>query len=230
MSLYKGISLWLDVSGGPLCLPVRLILTELSPTSRIRGRLFMSLSWSVTHVWSSLCKENKQGGSRGDEWMKSGSLSLIFHANYSHKKILFKLLIWPEDFHKECTSCCEKVVFFFFLIRGRMFFSPNIAQSQGFVGVTSFTTTTTSTTMAEKLIICVSRHRALFDKKQIIKATIFKSLENLESSSKGATDTVNTFRTSWWAVLTLQWGGETFLLYSSFIFLQSRTRSSQNLR
>lgn len=52
--VYDGISLWLVVSVGPLCLPGRLVLTELSPNSRISGRLFLSLSWSMMLFWLSL--------------------------------------------------------------------------------------------------------------------------------------------------------------------------------
>lgn len=57
--VYEGISLWLEVSVlGPLCLTGRPVLTELSPDSRISGRLFLSLSWSVTQVWLSLSKKH----------------------------------------------------------------------------------------------------------------------------------------------------------------------------
>lgn len=59
--VYEGISLTLDVSAGPLCLPGRLVLTELSIDSRISGRLFLSLSWSVTHVWLSLSNKINEG-------------------------------------------------------------------------------------------------------------------------------------------------------------------------
>lgn len=56
---YEGISLWLDISAlGPLCLTGRALLTELSPDSRMSGRLFLSLSWSVTQVWLSLSKKH----------------------------------------------------------------------------------------------------------------------------------------------------------------------------
>lgn len=62
--VHEGISLWLDVvSVGTLCLPGRPVLTELSPESRISGRLFLSLSWSVTQGWLLLPRQNKWGAS-----------------------------------------------------------------------------------------------------------------------------------------------------------------------
>ncbi len=86
-------------------------------------------------------------------------------------KSIFKLLIGNEVFHTECEYHTAKKLTFYFSDRGRFFHTfvlraNTSASHDGCAEWMSrpFTTTTTLTTMADKLIIYVSQGQVLFDK------------------------------------------------------------------